>query len=1124
LSEHQQAALESRQAIQRFSDLEPQIADLDCKLAMRNAELAATEQAVLELDHEREEMLKRLEYSAALEAVAQTRISSLNSDCDRFRSVRDELEAVVESLQQQADSAEQDASRLIAQKAEAAGSLEGLLESVEKLHSQELSLRQACESAEEMLLEWTNTADQLVSRVETLTEQVGLLDSQKLEAVVAIEGLLQQIDEAKIERDQLNAKNLIQASAVEGAEARLSSIQQQMQSKEIELNDLINQLVSTEMQFASVSERCLVEQAELQRLVECSRRAEADADTLRAEKELLDERRLELVREIDGFEAKRADAMNAANAEAEQLLILESKLHDASKELQTFAIQREHFQQESVQHAQLQANIAAAQFRLDDLIAQGQLTERASKDARDELNQIQRSIREVRLDMDALVSKEDRLNEELEALRTERDKLESECQRIEKQRKASEQVVAERTASLDKINDECIKAESRREKLFKTLDSISKEVDEAQSVCNQWDVYGNKLKSENELLAGELAQLRGSLQSIEKERSALEQSKIALEASLNKLRKEAVTVAAEVEGKETKLMDLREEQSRLLHLVGRSQSEFEDIQSRIQTSNFELIQLRSELENAKNDVFEHRHRCAELVNQSGELAERTKSQTSLYEAARLKVDEAERDLELRYAKMSEVERLLSERTSLAKDLLRQVDQSKEALELLECQLHATTDSQMQQASELAATKSEIQSQKLIMDGHCEQISHAVVHIQSLLVEKDRIQLTVGELNEESERTKVALRERELELHAMESKRDAMADEIRKRQLLVEQLEGLLSSVQAAVQDEESQFQTRKIQQQIALDALKKEMDAFSVEHEDARLQRTAMEQSIRDRQADLEKLRMSITELQAERADVEAEGVERRESLVKEFSRLQDQHTAMQEQVQNAEAALASKAEALLRLDVAIRDLDEHEQELRLAVERLVKEQTVYDARVLELRCEEENRVTNVSKLEEQIANLQVAESVLTVRIETVQQEIADMLAKRELQDNSTQRKVRIVKLGVRRVTNEQPGNVVPTETVQAQVSPAGAIPADSIPVDSVLTEGTELNAVVVSTTSEGIAEEDLLGEVVQSVDEVAKIVASEMGGERTEGKSVSTLVETEIVDDAWSFVLSSSK
>jgi hypothetical protein len=211
-------------------------------------------------------------------------------------------------------------------------------------------------------------------------------------------------------------------------------------------------------------------------------------------------------------------------------------------------------------------------------------------------------------------------------------------------------------------------------------------------------------------------------------------------------------------------------------------------------------------------------------------------------------------------------------------------------------------------------------------------------------------------------------------------------------------------------------------------------------------------------------------------------------------------------------------------LDVAIRDLDEHEQELRLAVERLVKEQTVYDARVLELRCEEENRVTNVSKLEEQIANLQVAESVLTVRIETVQQEIADMLAKRELQDNSTQRKVRIVKLGVRRVTNEQPGNVVPTETVRAQVSPAGAIPADSIPVDSVLTEGTELNAVVVSTTSEGIAEEDLLGEVVQSVDEVAKIVASEMGGEIAEGKSVSTLVETEIVDDAWSFVLSSSK
>jgi chromosome segregation ATPase len=360
-------------------------------------------------------------------------------------------------LQGQADATESEVARLEAAKADAAKSLEGLLGSIEKLHSQELSLNQTCASAEEKLSEWTNTADQLISQVEVLSGQIGSLESQKLDAVVAMEGLLQQIDDAKSERDQWIEKNNHQALLVEEAEEKLASVKHQIQANETSLKDILNQLVSTELQYAKVAEGCLMEQAELQRLLECTRKAEADVDSVRAEKASLETRRSEILREIDGFEVTRDDAMHAAESATERLQYLESKLQEASAELQAFAIERAQYQQEIVKHEQVKANMAAAQLRLDDLIAQGQLMERASKDARDEWNQVQQAIRESKFEMDTLAEKEKRLVDELDGLRIERDKLESECQRFDIQRKASEQEINDRKASLDRVNEECAK-------------------------------------------------------------------------------------------------------------------------------------------------------------------------------------------------------------------------------------------------------------------------------------------------------------------------------------------------------------------------------------------------------------------------------------------------------------------------------------------------------------------------------------------------------------------------------------------------------------------------------------------------------------------------------------------
>jgi hypothetical protein len=152
----------------------------------------------------------------------------------------------------------------------------------------------------------------------------------------------------------------------------------------------------------------------------------------------------------------------------------------------------------------------------------------------------------------------------------------------------------------------------------------------------------------------------------------------------------------------------------------------------------------------------------------------------------------------------------------------------------------------------------------------------------------------------------------------------------------------------------------------------------------------------------------------------------------------------------------------------------------------------------------------DVLKLEELIAKRREEELVVSHQVDAIRLEIAELQARRESEAAASKKKLRIHKLVIRR------------DMAVGQLPLATSEISSIVPAPSVLLQPKvgELIIEPNATTPAGDAEDVLLDEVMQSVEEVSQLVAMEDQLGDTEEQSFSAFTEEALVDDAWSFVL----
>ena len=596
--------------VQTVSAEQPLLMQASAELEQLNATIVSIEQSICDMEQERSSLQRNIEYSNAIEAVASNRLATLNEQIAKIESDRVGLSKAMERLLTEIEEKSQIHDGLSNQNMSATSSLEGLLDSVEKLSRKEAGLLSACTSAEQKMGNWTTNVESLVVRVDDLTTQIATFEEQRLQAIEALENILEEIDLKSADRatiansiekltqqiSDLDAVTQVAQTRMEVTEAATKDTESALQDTASALQDTRNQLGTYEIQLSQASESCIAQQAELSRVQNDLLTEQRLLAQIQSEITYKTEDRIAAVSDLVDLEKLKTEtqiACDDANAELERLI---QQLDAMSEELMTKEEQSSHLKERLGQLRELEDELNLKHQKLDELDKQLHRSEQSSQDAREHLEQLQADTRTVQLELDRLSRNESELTLKSNKVRSETEQLEANYDSSSHKLQTLQHELSTLQMKRSQLESEIQASEQRKIEIQRTIDSFANEADEAQNVCKQWSDYGAKLKYDNKEVESEIAKLRLECKELKAEQDRSHQEKQAVTAGLSTLKGQRDTLNTEIANREDFLLELKEEQKKVVKQITANNKCLEQTQADLDRVSSETNSARSELD------------------------------------------------------------------------------------------------------------------------------------------------------------------------------------------------------------------------------------------------------------------------------------------------------------------------------------------------------------------------------------------------------------------------------------------------------------------------------------------------------------------------------------------------
>jgi len=643
-----QASAELEQLKSTIAATEQGIAEMAQRNAKMEQHSVEMERDIAELEQERSMLQRNIEYSNALEAVASNRSATLNQQVTKLESDQLELSEALEHLLGVFEEKSRIRDGLANQNIAATASLESLLDSVEQLSRKEADLLSACNSAEQKMGDWTTNVDSLVTRVDDLTTQIATFEEQRLQAIEALENILEEIDLNSAVRASIadSIEKLTQQmsdldAVTKETETVLEDTASALQYAESALRGKINQLETYETQLSQASESCSAQQTELLRV---------QSDLL-TEQHLLAQIQSEIAHKTDGRIAVESDlvdleklklerqiACDDANTELERLI---QQLDTMSEELMTKGEQSRHLNTKLGQLRELDDSLNLKHQKLDELDKQQLQSEQSCEDAREHLIQLQADTRTVQLELDRLSRKESELTLKSNKMRSENEQLEANYDSSNHKLQTLQHELSTLQMKRSQLETEIQASEQSMLEIQRTIDNFANEADEAQAVCKQWADYGAKLRNDNKEVESEIANLRLECKELRAEQDRSLREKQAVTAGLSTLKGQSDTLNTEIANREDFLLELKEEQTQVVKQIVANNNRLEQTQANLDRLASEHNFAKLELDGLHNQRSFESSCVQELAVQHQQLQGEVYGLTQVLEQLRTDVEQHE---------------------------------------------------------------------------------------------------------------------------------------------------------------------------------------------------------------------------------------------------------------------------------------------------------------------------------------------------------------------------------------------------------------------------------------------------------------------------------------------------
>ncbi|KAK9400333.1 golgin subfamily B member 1 [Crotalus adamanteus] len=604
------------------------------------------------------------------------------------------------------------------------------------------------------------------------------------------------------------------------------------------------------------------------------------------------------------------------------------------------------------------------------------------------------AVEEMNKDLEVLKEEKDHLEgllaakgQELEALQEKVLKVEEACGQTQEQ--LAEALMLKEALETDKDDLE--------ERLMNQLAELN------GSIGNYQQDMAN-LESQNQQLLGELGSLQGSLSLLEEEKRHLLREKLEVEAE-KKENMEKVKSAWKEDNGRTQTRELqellKEKQQEVRQLQKdciKSQEKVSSLERTVKALEFVQSESKRELETTKKSMAEAEEKTKKVQAELAScrvLLDDTQSEAARVVAESLKVKE-----ELQNTQAQIRGQLSQKEKELEKHLEQEKAKHLKEMRNMEERLEAMRKKQAfaeESARELQASLHQKDQEAKHIQGHLNhtlaQLAAFTRSMSSLQDDRDRV---IDESKQWEKKFSQAIEKKQQELSAQEEACVALQDQVKKMALQVEDLQGLIVSLERSKSAQESHAQKELQNHQEEVQLLQEEKHRLGLQLEEVQRSLGHSQSQVLQQGGELGSLRKQLSDLQASFEDCDRARLEMSETVKSHEASLQDYRFSLEQ----LEADLQASKELMDRLHT---EMSFKEQKIVGLV--AAKEEAVAEA-LLEIQ---QQHMEELKELESQLAKAEAEKVALEADKAKAQEKVNSLMKKlKNIHEESKQNKAQL--------------------------------------------------------------------------------------------------------------------
>lgn len=660
---------------------------------------------------------------------------------------------------------------------------------------------------------------------------------------------------------------------VEERDQKISSLHQELDSKNTLLEETRALEAQTQSQLTSSQEKLSMKDAELSNVSSQLEKARQFQTGIEDELKTLREQLLSKETAHATLQASVAEQQQKVSCQSQQTEILQAELDTTSKEL--FKIKQE--REEMIE------NLAVSQKHTEDLQKSLTLenektimTETQLQDVQNQLTTVQAKLETANNTLHQLQTGSPVLEEELSLFKTQLDKREEQLQNLSSE-----------LADLLRTSDEQqVKLAKKDEKMMSLLENM-------QELEEQLTSLGNQREADIAKLNTELAEKTASLEEAEKSLQTKETQYLKVLATAKKLKQQGE--AAKKEASQA-LIQLKELQDKLSAESSTSALDQAAVRHPSQDPAQKDVLTTEDMDNKSSE------RLQELTMQVESFSEYCQQLQLQVQTLTEKLHTAEQLAHTKQMQLEALQSISDEKESLATS-------QNELLEGFEVKLASLRDEKETLANVVVGKEEMVQT----MRNRVEELDKKIKSLETETEKDARIRL----LNEQLDETSKTMHSLQEEISLREEKfQESKSAELRAKNEYQKAIEQMTEQLKKA---EEIGKAKQEISEQLASQMfdLSEQLQAKSVRVEELSYQLQSSDEKIKLLEFQLAKSESSLDEFKQQLQTVRDES----EILVEELKNLKDLYNANQEQLLTQQKDLESKEQELLNVQKELNSL-----------------------------------------------------------------------------------------------------------------------------------------------------------------------------------------------------------